>query len=56
VTRHSAYDKSNARAAAENGLLALSGCVLNFSGLLGGTQPLRNWIDWVMETKEQLGG
>jgi hypothetical protein len=41
VTRHSKYDKSNSRAIAEDELMSLGGCVLN-------------WIDRVAATKAQL--
>jgi hypothetical protein len=54
VTRHSKYDTSNARAAAEDELLRLGGCVLNLSGLWGGTRLPRNWVDRVAPTKEML--
>jgi len=54
VTRHSRYDKSNARAIAEDELLQLGGCVLNLSGLWGGARQPRNWIDRVASTKEKL--
>lgn len=56
VTRHSKYDKSNARAVAEDELLSLGGCVLNLSGLWGGERQPKNWIDRVAATKEQLRG
>jgi hypothetical protein len=54
VTRHSAYDRSNTRAVAEDELLALGGCVLNLSGLWGGSRQPKNWIDRVASTKEKL--
>lgn len=56
VTRHSRYDKSNARAIAEDELLTLGGCVLNLSGLWGGARQPKNWIDRVAATKGQLKG
>lgn len=56
VTRRSAYDRANARAVAEDELLALGGCVLNLSGLWGGTRRPRDWIGRVAGTKKQLGG
>ena len=56
VTRRSAYDKSNARAVAEDELLALGGCVLNLAGLWGGARQPRDWIDRVAATKGQLEG
>ena len=54
VTRHSKYDTSNARAIAEDELLSLGGCVLNLSGLWGGTRQPRNFVKRVAPTKEQL--
>jgi hypothetical protein len=54
VTRHSKYDKSNARAIAEDELLQLGGCVLNLSGLWGGERKPIHWIDRVASTKEKL--
>jgi hypothetical protein len=56
VTRRSNYDKTNARAIAEDELLELGGCVLNLSGLWGGERQARNWIGRVAATKEQLSG
>ncbi|TVY39586.1 hypothetical protein LSUB1_G005827 [Lachnellula subtilissima] len=56
VTRHSKYDKSNPRAIAEDELLSHGGCVLDLSGLWGGSRQPRNWIDRVASTKEQLKG
>ncbi|TVY36057.1 hypothetical protein LOCC1_G007244 [Lachnellula occidentalis] len=56
VTRHSKYNKSHPRAIAEDELLARGGCVLNLSGLWGGTRQPKNWIDRVASTKEQLKG
>jgi hypothetical protein len=54
VTRHSKYDKTNARAIAEDELRGFGGCVLNLSGLWGGARQPKNWIDRVAATKEQL--
>jgi len=48
-------DGSNRRAAAEDELLELNGCVLNLAGLYDGTtrQP-KNWVARVAKTKDQL--
>ena len=54
VTRHSAYDRSNKRAVAEDELRRLGGCVLNLSGLWGGPRDPKNWVDRVASTKEQV--
>lgn len=54
ITRHSKYDAENARAIAEDELLSLGGCVLNLSGLWGGTRQPVNWIDRVAGTRDQL--
>jgi len=54
VSRHSKYDKSDARAIAEDELRQLGGCVLNLSGLWGGERDPRHWIDRVASTKEKL--
>ncbi|MCJ1284357.1 hypothetical protein MMC26_003688, partial [Xylographa opegraphella] len=56
VTRHSTYDRENARAVAEDELLALGGCVLNLSGLWGGTRQPRDFVKRVVASKEQLKG
>jgi hypothetical protein len=56
ATRHSAYDRSDSRAIAEDELLGLGGCVLNLSGLWGRSRQPRNWINRVAATKEQLAG
>lgn len=55
----SAYDKSNARAVAEDELLHLCGrraCVLDLAGLYGGERQPRNWITRVAKTKEEVRG
>ncbi|KAH8591592.1 hypothetical protein B0O99DRAFT_631830 [Bisporella sp. PMI_857] len=54
VTRHSKYDTSDKRAVAEDELLASGGCVLNLSGLWGGTRDPRHWIDRIAPTKDKL--
>lgn len=56
LTRHSPYATSNPRAVAEDELLALSGCVLNLSGLWGGARQPRNWVGRVAATKEAVRG
>ncbi|MCJ1381763.1 hypothetical protein MMC17_004874 [Xylographa soralifera] len=56
VTRHSKYDRGNARAVAEDELLALGGCVLNLSGLWGGARQPRDFVKRVAASKEQLKG
>lgn len=56
ITRHSKYDEANDRAIAEDELRQLGGCVLNLSGLWGGSRHPRNWIDRVASTKELLRG
>ena len=54
VTRHSKYDRENARAIAEDELLEMGGCVLNLSGLWGGSRDPREWVKRVATTKDQL--
>lgn len=54
VTRHSIYDKTNARAIAEDELLTLGGCVLNLAGLWGGSRQVRNWLGRVLKSKQVL--
>lgn len=54
VTRHSKYDETDDRAIAEDELRQLGGCVLNLSGLWGGSRQPKNWIDRVASTKEKL--
>ncbi|MCJ1395913.1 hypothetical protein MMC18_008799 [Xylographa bjoerkii] len=56
VTRHSNYDRENARAVAEDELLGLGGCVLNLSGLWGGARQPRDFVKRVAASKEQLKG
>lgn len=56
VTRHSTYDVSNDRAIAEDELLSLNGCVLNLSGLWGGSRQPRDFVSRVVTSKEQLKG
>lgn len=54
VTRHSKYNKTDARAVAEDELMKLGGCVLDLAGLWGGQRQVRHWLDRVAKTKEQL--
>ncbi|GAB7345627.1 hypothetical protein MBLNU457_3923t1 [Dothideomycetes sp. NU457] len=56
VTRRSRYNKSNARAVAEDELLGLGGCVLNLSGLWGGPRQPKNWVSRVAKTKDDVKG
>jgi hypothetical protein len=56
IDRHSKYGTENARAVAEDELLAFGGCVLNLSGLWGGEREPRNWIGRVAGSKDALGG
>lgn len=51
---NSTYSTRNSRAIAEDELLALGGCVLNLSGLYGGTRQPRDWVIRVASTKEQV--
>lgn len=51
----SAYDTTNARAVAEDELReCVGGCVLNLSGLYGGSREPRNWVTRVAKSKEQV--
>ena len=56
IDRHTGYDKSNARAVAEDELISLGGAVLNLAGLWGGKRQPSNWISRVAASKEQLKG
>lgn len=52
---NSPYDKTNARAIAEDELLSVSDAVvLNLAGLYGGTRQPRNWVDRVAKSKAEL--
>ncbi|KAL5119806.1 hypothetical protein ACEQ8H_002167 [Pleosporales sp. CAS-2024a] len=53
-TDSSPYDKSDARAVAEDELLELHGCVLNLSGLYGGVRVPRNWLPRLAQSKEDV--
>lgn len=55
LDRKSAY-VGDARAAAEEELLGLGGCVLNLAGLWGGARDPRHWVDRVATTKEAVRG
>lgn len=54
-TRHSPI-ATTPRSVAETELLSLGGCVLNLSGLWGGSRSPRNWARRVAHTKELLRG
>jgi hypothetical protein len=54
VDRHSAYNKENARAIAEDELMSIGGCVLNLAGLWGGQRQPKDWVGRVATTKEQV--
>ncbi|KAL2135291.1 hypothetical protein VTI74DRAFT_9059 [Chaetomium olivicolor] len=56
ITRHSPYDKTKPRAAAEDELLSLGGCVFNLAGLWGGARQPKHWINSVAATKEAVRG
>lgn len=59
LDRHSPVDLDNARAVAEEELLALvgkRGCILNLAGLWGGERQPRNWVPRVAKTKEDVKG
>ncbi|KAL8729583.1 MAG: hypothetical protein Q9166_004663 [cf. Caloplaca sp. 2 TL-2023] len=59
LDRHSPVDLDNARAVAEEELLALVGkgaCVLNLAGLWGGERQPRNWVSRVAKTKDDVKG
>ncbi|KAJ4423620.1 hypothetical protein N0V82_001788 [Gnomoniopsis sp. IMI 355080] len=51
LDRTSPYDRTGARAVAEDALRALGGCVLNLAGLWGGERDPRHWVDRVATTK-----
>jgi len=48
------YDKEDKRAVAEDELLALGGCVLNLSGLYGGTRVPRTWLPRLAQNKSDV--
>ncbi|KAK4186940.1 hypothetical protein QBC35DRAFT_436096 [Podospora australis] len=52
--RHSPYNRTLPRAVAEEELLSLGGCVLNLSGLWGGTRDPKTWVPKVAATKEAV--
>ncbi|KAK4122033.1 hypothetical protein N657DRAFT_647555 [Parathielavia appendiculata] len=54
LTRHSPLITPTPRSAAEDELLSLGGCVLNLSGLWGGSRTVRNWAKRVAPTKEAV--
>lgn len=52
---NSPYDKTNARAIAEDELMEVAdGAVLDLAGLYGGARQPRNWVDRVVKTKAEL--
>ncbi|KAF2269779.1 hypothetical protein CC78DRAFT_557706 [Lojkania enalia] len=54
-TEDSVYDKSHARAIAEDELLTeVGGCVLNLAGLYGGKREPKNWLSRLAKSKEDI--
>lgn len=53
-TDSSPYDKEDVRAVAEDELLELGGCVLNLSGLYGGSRVPRTWLPRLAQNKEDV--
>jgi hypothetical protein len=53
-TDDSPYDTSDTRAVAEDELLALGGCVLNLSGLYGGSRVPRTWLPRLAKSKDDV--
>jgi hypothetical protein len=53
-TDSSPYDKEDVRAIAEDELLDLGGCVLNLSGLYGGSRVPRTWLPRLGQNKEDV--
>jgi hypothetical protein len=53
-TDSSPYDKEDVRAIAEDELLELGGCVLNLSGLYGGTRVPRTWLPRLAQNKADV--
>jgi hypothetical protein len=53
-TEKSPYDTSDKRAVAEDELLELGGCVLNLSGLYGGTRVPRTWLPRLAKCKDDV--
>ncbi|PSN66264.1 hypothetical protein BS50DRAFT_574720 [Corynespora cassiicola Philippines] len=54
-TEESKYDHEDDRAIAEDELRdTVGGCVLNLSGLYGGSRQPKNWLNRVVRTKEDL--
>ena len=53
-TDDSPYDKSDTRAIAEDELLELGGCVLDLSGLYGGTRVPRTWLPRLGQSKDDV--
>lgn len=53
-TDDSPYDKSDARAIAEDELLELGGCALDLSGLYGGQRVPRTWLPRLAKCKDDV--
>jgi hypothetical protein len=53
-TEDSPYDTEDKRAVAEDELLGLGGCVLNLSGLYGGTRVPRTWLPRLAKCKDDV--
>ncbi|KAF3760894.1 hypothetical protein M406DRAFT_47328 [Cryphonectria parasitica EP155] len=56
LDRRSPYERTGARAVAEDELLELGGCVLNLAGLWGGDRDVRHWFDRVATSKDAARG
>jgi hypothetical protein len=56
ISRDSPYDKHDPRAIAEDELKALGGCILNLSGLWGGSRQPRTFVDRIVKTKADVRG
>jgi hypothetical protein len=53
-TEDSPYDTDDKRAVAEDELLGLGGCVLNLSGLYGGSRVPRTWLPRLAKCKDDV--
>ncbi|ORY78157.1 hypothetical protein BCR37DRAFT_382413 [Protomyces lactucae-debilis] len=51
ISRHSPYDTTDPRAIAEDELKQLGGCILNLSGLWGGSRQPRTFVDRIVKSK-----
>lgn len=54
MDRHSPYDTKNQRAIAEEEMMQRGGCILNLSGLWGGSRSPRRFIRRAVSTKAKL--